>query len=297
MSTELEKIVILKLNTKKKSPVLAKELEPDVIKRIGSEFKRGTRDCIRGLNPIQERVILPNHLGTSAESVNFSQLTRDFWADFSIEPTADGLRLNVATETKSVKINDKTEEIEIPVNEIDYMMYTFAKQSSRVAKTKDELENPDTFDFLLINLHEQEQMEREKFSVTKEANVKYARLVSKEGNDEVLDAVIRNIKELTEPYDASMPRLNKEMFLDELKTRDVVKFIKVVNDSQLQTKALLRQALEASEISLEGSHYFLNEENIGTEKSALSFLENPANSAKVATLKARLENFENLKKN
>ena len=76
---ELEQIVVLKLNDKLKNPVLPKELESDTVKRIGSEFKRGTRDCIRGLNPVEERVHLPSLIGVSADSIEFNRKVQDFW--------------------------------------------------------------------------------------------------------------------------------------------------------------------------------------------------------------------------
>lgn len=293
--SELEKIVILKLNTAKKSPVLAKELIPDVVKRIGSEFKKGTRDCIRGLSLEQERILLPTHLGTNSDSHDFSRKAKDFWADFSVTPTEEGLRLNIATETKSYTTKDGAMEIEIPVNELDYMIYNFARQSSKVAKTKEELEDPQEFDFILINLHEQEKLEQDKYLASKNATLEFSKLISK-GDESIIDAVIRNLKELAEPFDFTEPLVKKEMYLQELMQRDLAKFTKIATDGQLKVKALLREALEASEITLEGSHFFLGEENLGTAKSALSFLENPANSAKVATLKARLENFHSIQK-
>lgn len=294
--SELEKIVILKLNTKRRSPVLAKELIPDVVKRIGSEFKKGTRDCIRGLNLEQERVLLPNHLGVNADSHDFGKKAKDFWADFSITPTEDGLRLNVATELKDYKtVTGETTKIEFPVNELDYMIYHFARQSSKVAKTREELEDPSEFDFILINLHEQEKLEEDKYIASKNATIEFSKLVTA-GDEGVINAVIRVLKDLAEPFDFSDSLTKKEMYLKELMIRDEFKFTKVVTDSLLKTKALLREALEASEITLEGSHFFLGEENIGTAKSALSYLDNPTNSAKVAALKARLDNVHNLQK-
>lgn len=293
---ELEKIVVLKLNDKVKSPILPKELEPDVVKRIGSEFKRGTTDCIRGLSTLQERVLLPDLIGIGPESVEFNRKVKDYWADFSVTPTIEGLRLNIATEKTTMK-NREGENVEIdsPINLRDYMTFNFAKQSSSVAKTKAEIESG-IYPFILIDLSEEERLKKAKFGAKKAALVNFAKLTSEKTPEERLDWVIRSLKGIDEHFNFSLPREDKEMWLDSKKDENPLKFNGVVEDKDLETKALLYLAIEKREITVEGNYYFLGEENIGTEKAVVDYLKSAVNSQKVLALKARLDNIEAIQK-
>lgn len=293
---ELEKFVILKLNDKLKSPVLPKELEREVTRHIGSEFRAGTRDCIRGLNTLQERVFLPDLIGVGPDSIDFNKKVRDFWADFTIEPTVEGVKLNIATEKKTVKNREgESVEVDTPVVLEDYMVYQFAKQSSKVAKTRDDIES-ETFMFVLLDLAEEQRLKRVAFDSKKSAMVNFARLTSEKTPESKLDWVIRTLKGIDEYFDFSITRAEKEMYLESKLAENPVLFNQKYEDPDLETKALLFEAIEMRQITIEGNYYFLQDENLGTEKSAIDYLTAPANSAKVLALKARLNNIGELQK-
>lgn len=293
---ELENIVVLKLNDNFKSPVLPKELEPEVVKRIGSEFKKGTNDCIRGLNPLQERVFLPEIIGLGAEAVEFPRRVKDYWAEFHVIPTKDGVRLNIATEIKtSLDKEGKSIEIETPVNLYDYMVYNFAKQSSKVATTREEIES-ENFLFTLIDLSEEEKLKRKSFDVKKDAIRELAKLTSEKADDTKINWVIRCLKEVDEYFDFSQEREKKEMYLMDKMETSPSTFVSTAKDKDLETKALLFEAIEAKEITIEGPYYFFGTINMGTEKAALDWLRSPSNSESILTLKARLENSNLIQK-
>src|SRR6478752_2500573 len=174
---KLEKIVLLKLNGGRLVPTLPKEMQKERLRPLESEFKEGTRDLIRGFDPVVERIVLPNLIGLQANEPNFAIKARDFWADFSIKPTEEGLKLNIATEKK---VHGKDEDgkdllIDMPVNPNDYMAYQIAMQSSRVAKTPEQLEDLGMFDFYLIDLEEQKKKEEENFDLIDKADQVYTK--------------------------------------------------------------------------------------------------------------------------
>lgn len=294
----LEKIVVLKLNDKrKKNPVLPKEFEDEVSNRLGSEFKDGTRDCIRGLNTIQERVILPPIIGLQPQDANFPSKAREYWADFSVIPTKEGLRLNVATEEVEAEINGKTEKYQNPVVPEDYMIYQMALQSSKVASTQEQLMYPGEYDFLLVDLSIMKEQEESEYQERKEATIAFAKLVTNaDSNKDTIDWVIQVLKPQDEFFDFSQSGTDKEIYLDKKLSENPAKFLKVVKDPNLETKALMKRAITLREIVLEGENYFVGETNIGPLRSAVDWLKNPENSAKVLALKSRMGNTINNQK-
>lgn len=289
--SSLEKIVLLKLNGTRKNPILPKELESEVAKRIGSEFRPGTRDCIRGLDPVQERVLLPAILGLQPQDAAFPQKARDHWADISITPTKEGLRLNVATMKEKTTINGEEVDYELPVAPDDYMTYKIACQSSKVASTPEQLKNPSEYDFILIDLSEQKKQEEDTYKVKKEATLAFARLVSSgESSEDKIDWLIHMLKPQEEHFNFEVPLTEKEIYLDKKLDQDPSEFLKKFNDPNLETKALLKKAISGSQVTIEGENYFLGETNLGPIRSAVEWLKAPENSAKVVALKSRLEN-------
>ena len=290
----MEKIVLLKLNTKRKRlPALPKSVEDEVAKKIGSEFRRGTRDTIRGLDSIQEKVILPDIIGVSPTDVSWSTKTRDFWSEMTIIPTAEGIKLNITTEKKTTTINGQEEEVEIPVNPFDYMRWKFAAQSRRVAVTPEQLENLDSYDFYIIDLTEAKNKERNEFAEKKAAKLAYAKLSADiENRVEVVDQVIQVLKEVGEYFDTDMEIADKDMLLEKLSNEKPNAFVKAVNDPQLEIKAKLKTSISLGLITKEGDQYFFGSTNLGPIKAALAYLSDKANSATVATLNARLESVK-----
>lgn len=300
-----EHIVVLKLNEERveytMTKQLPKELRDDVFKRIGSEFdqSQGTKskEIIRGLPPRLERIYLPNLIGAAADSQDFPNKARDFWADYTITPSREGIKLNIATETRTVKINDIDQQVEVPVNVDDYMQYTFARQSSKVASEPDELNNIGFYDFILEDLSEVRNREVAEFEAKDKATLIYARLTSK------MDVSINKINfilELTKEssfFDTDMEELDKKMLLRKLAETKPDKLIQLNDDEDLENKAFLSAALAYSIIVKEGNDYYYLNENMGSEeRGALSWVKKPEKNGMVAAIKSKLaEQIKNKK--
>lgn len=299
----LEQIVILKLNGGKLIPTLPKNMQEEKLRPLESEFKVGTRDLIRGFNPELERIILPNLIGLQSHEVNFAQKAREFWADFSVKPDEEGMRLNITTETKIVKGTgtDVDIEIDFPVNPEDYMVYQIALQSSRVATTPEDMANLSEFDFYLVNLAEQKQKEVEDFAIIEKADLVYTQLInpsSIEENTDKINWVVELLRDKGEAMDVeTAPMLDKKMLLRKVKDANPKKFVSTVEDKSLATKALILQMETYGVIVKEGNEYFDGDVNIGAPKVAVAWFSKAENSGKVLALRARLKQAVELKRN
>lgn len=296
---QLEKIVLLKLNDTRNLATLPKEMQSEKIRPLQSEFKEGTRDLIRGFDPVVERIVLPNLIGLQANEPNFASRARDFWADFTVSPTKEGIRLNIATEEKvsgKRKNSEGVEEdeyIDFPVNPNDYMVYQIAMQSSKVAKTAEELANLSLYDFYIVDLDSEQRKEAAQFEEVDRADSIYIKLTSAssiEENVDKINAVLELLRDKGEALDVeTLPILQKKMLLRKIKEEAPKRFISTVEDPSLATKAFIIKLYTYGVISKEGNDYFDGEINIGAGKVAVSWFQKSENSQKVLTLQARLK--------
>lgn len=299
---ELEKIVLLKLNDKRDVfTTVPKSMQNEVSKSIGSEFAKGSRDTIRGLTHLQERVYLPNILGVQTNDPNFPLKAKDFWSDFTITPTVEGLRLNIATTKSKVSTKvtkegievDEIIEIDTPVDWDSYIVYNFAMKSSRVAKTKEERTNIGMYDFYLVDLAEEQDKKVSDFEVKDKADGIYVRLTIDtkwEQNEDKINWILEVMKDKKKFIDVeSMDKTEKKMSLSQHKETNPREFISVVEDDNLEHKAFLNKCLSNRVILKEGNNYFNQDENIGSDATVSSWFKSPVNSAKVLQLKSRLD--------
>lgn len=293
-----KKEVLLKLN-ERNIPTLPKDMQEEKVRPIESEFKRGSRDLIRGLDPTLERIILPDLIGIQSHEVTFAQKARDFWADFTIQPNKEGILLNIATEKKKVKNSlGEEEEVDFPVNPDDFMTYQIAMQSSKVAKTESQLNNLAMYDFCLINLEEQRKQEVDAFEAIEKADLTYTKLISDtDVNSDKINWVIEILRDKTSSFDTDTAEMvDKKMLLRKLKDTDPSKFVKTVEDNHLATKAFILKAVAYGVLSKVGNDYFDGDVNIGEGKAAIAWFAKAENSGKVLQLRSKLKEMVQLKR-
>lgn len=294
----MTRTAVLRLNEERVEYTMTKQLPKDmrdeVYKRVGSEFDKSqgltSKAIIRGLNEDQEKVYLPNLIGISATNQEFPKRAMDFWADYTITPTKKGLLLNISTEEKEVSMPDGSKKIiDVPVNIDDYMMYMFAKQSSKVASNPDDLDNAGHFDFILEDLTKVRERELSEFEARDSATLIYARLTSKfESNMTKIDWILEMTKEDTF-YDPDIDMIDKKIALRKLTDDRPGELIKLSDDVDLELKAFLSSLLSHSIITLEGNDYFYLNERMGSEeKGGLAYIKRVDKSGAVAAMKSKL---------
>lgn len=264
-----------------------KEIRSEVVKKIGSTFRKGTQDIIRGLNTKEEQKYLPSVLGVSPSSNEWNERTKTYWADFSIEvpPSETGVE---------IEIGMKEEEGElVPIDLDGYMKYNFCKQNKKVAVTKEELSNKFIYTFYIEDLSEIKKEEEKAYVFRKQADREFVKIVNS-STDEAkskIDHILRiaggdNFKGINI---LSMSEIDKEIAFEKLKDTNTKLFLELVNDPNLKTKALLYRALSVNEITLEGSTYFMADMKIGaSEKETIGWLDDPAQSANRSKLIERI---------
>lgn len=306
----LEKIVILKLNDKKKIPTIPASMQDEKVNPLQSEFRPNSRDMIRGFSPEVERIVLPDILGVQANEPTFASKAKDFWAEFSVAPTKEGLRLNIATEKKkngTTTIKDEEGKdkvvdnmIDFPVVPEDYMVWQIAKQSSKVAKTEIERSNLKRFDFYLVDVEEETKAENTEFANAENAMKSYSNLTADsalETNLEKIEWVLELLRDKGEAIDVeSLSTVEKKKRLFKLSKDEPLKFVSTVEDKNLGTKAKIVKLHNAGIISKEGKEYFDGETNIGEGKTAVAWFTKPENSQKVVALEARLRAIKESKR-
>lgn len=272
-------------------------MRDDTSLKIGSEFKPGSRDIIRGLDPIQEKVILPSILGVPHTSHDFIKLAKEFWVEFKVSPPPEpnGKRLDYTTMKSEVELDGKIVTYTEPLNPYEYMTYRFCKQSSKVAKTPQEIQNRDMYDFILVDEGEAKKKEMDLYKLGEEADIAFSTMVSEtsETSEESimkLDFLIQVLKSSGEYMNLQEMTLGeKKQWLRNYKNVNPSAFVNTARDKNLRYKGLRVSFLQRNLIRLEGDFYYLYDENLGKEAGFISWMKDPKNSEKVRGLMVQLE--------
>lgn len=269
----------------------AKFIRDEVTKKIGSSWKSGTRDVIRGLSAEEEEFYLPGILGIRKESDQWNQKVLDFWCNFFIEVPIEG---GVTLEIGFLK-NPRTQKVE-PISLDDYMKFNFCMEHGAVASTPEQLENKFIYDFFLVDTAKEQETAEQTFILSKKIDRLFIKLVeSTETKDKVkIDWILEtsggengvgiNISALSD--------VQKQMELEKLKDQDLFRFQELITDPSLETKALIRKAVTYGIIIQDGNSYFLDSKVIGsTLQQAVGYLENPANQADKLLVTERIKQY------
>lgn len=292
--------VIIKLNDRRVHfKNVPDDMKSDVTKRISAQWKPNSRDITKGLSYEQELVVMPNIIGVKPNDSSWTFKVRDFWSDFSLAPDTVGKELDIRTR-KAIHKDDGGEEIEIeiPLVPEDYMAWQLCLQSSLVAKTPEDMDNLEYFDFILINKQVEEDKLETEFAMMKEADIAFARLTSKfEENEPTIDLILELLRDKGDPAVFELKGVKKEMFLREKKQKQPVKFLKITKDADLSSKALIAQLVTYNILSKEGNDYYYLDDKIGSQMVLIAYLKDATKSTNVGKMKSQLDNKLNEAKN
>lgn len=270
----------------------AKAIRDEVIKKIGSQWKKGSKDIIRGLSTEEEGMYLPGILGTQPKANEWHDKVRTYWADFVIEvPVEGGVELEVGFKAKEGS-NDLNNNAE-PIKLADYMKYNFAKANSSVAVTDEQLDNMPIYEFFVVDKSKEKMKLLATHKLGKTVNVEYYKLISAAASgDSAANVKMEAIIELKGGQrenginiESLITQEEKELELEKIKDRDLAAFEKMLKDPNLQSKGIIKKAVTRGIIEIQGNSYYYMDKSIGsTLLEAVSWLENPNN----ATTKMKL---------
>ncbi len=265
------------------------EFKEDVINKISSGWKKGTRDVVRGLsrNAIyvneeglekivnEEELYLTTVIGSTSTSEQWEARVKEYWADYSIPVSlVKGIELEIGFNPDGT-----------PINLDGYISFNYASSKANVATTKDELDNKESeiFDYFIVDKYEEEQEKREKFLAMSKINRQYMKLIvsdnpqDKEKINYILE-IMGGPEGTGMQLHTSIDDVNRQMLLEICKNKFSEKFSDLANDPNLATKALIRRAVFAGKISKEGQAFFMMDQRIGSsEKEAIGYLDNANN--------------------
>ena len=268
----------------------AKFIRDEVTKKIGSAWKKGTRDIIRGLDLFEEAKFLPVIISTKPDGATWQEDTRQFWANFFVEvPINGGLEL----ETGFKLINPVTNEVE-PINLDHYMKAKFADQHPHVAKSDNGLANVAIYSFVMIDkVVESERVEKE-FTARNKAGRYFIKLVESEDQKEAnkIDWILETAggEDSKGISVTNLSKVQKSMKLEEMKDKDPTRFITILTDTNLETKALIRKCIQYGCLIQEGNSFFMDNKVIGSNlMDTVGYLDNAANQKDKLLLMERLK--------
>jgi len=185
-------------------------------------------------------------------------------------------------------------------NPNDYIKYKILLHNSNaIAPNLEALQtNPKaTYEYVMVREDEENKVNRRRIDATKAAYKEYGKI---ENDADVMRVVIETIT--ARPTAATMNLDAMANKIDELIQNDAKLFLKVVQDPMLNTKVLIRNAIEAGVISNRGGQLYLREGSVPlcskgepTLSVAAAFLNEPKNQELRFTIEAKVNQYKESK--
>lgn len=281
-----------------------KEIKDDVIKKVGSSWKSGTRDIVRGLkrdtryvNSVTGEIItvneetkyLPNIIGVSPTSEQWESATKEYWCDYVISVPL--------TSFKPLEIGFT--QAGNPINLADYIAYCFCADTKYVAVSKEDVDNRTSEHFKFYIEDKTAGLVRQKAEAQRRREIDkvYLQLTSAKLPEEI--AKIDYILQLIGGQDGTgivtehiVDKEDKLLYLEQTKNKFPQEFYALASDPDLRTKALIRNAIRIQRIKQEGTYYFYDGTRIAnSQKELIAYLTDPNNVGTVEMLEQAIKEF------
>lgn len=297
-----ERIVTLRANTGRVFKNMPSSVKDSTIQKMGSKWGIGA-DVLKGLNDLEQRAILPIILGVTPVSPDWNTRVRNYYLELSPKITAEGRKLNVATVKKKIEVLDldgrkEIKEVDFPLVPEDYIIYKQALVDPDVARTRSEKQNHTRYPIMLDDDEEELLHQLGDHEIESECDKEYYRLIRTEGDNGEVHVHAAKINWVLRMFNINPQNLDekrKELELKKIKNDSLKefkehpeiirpKFLDVLKDDNLETKALIIQLVETGEIINEGAAYIDAKDTrlvLGSNlDEAVAFINNPANNQK-----------------
>lgn len=240
-------------------------------RRIGSVFDN-QGNLLKGLSLDEQKRILPNILGMSANDPGWSNAVRRFYAEMTIEVPQSGIELDITL--------DENGE---PNSPMDYVRFRFAALHPHVAEEEDQRVYDTRYYF--FDPAKDEQIRVAETRLRKEGYKALILVCEDETRmDMILKAYAKNI--------TGWSRDQKELELEDLLDEDPTEFLRVAENKDLEYIALIFESIDASVIRKSGNTYLYGDETLGEDlDQAVRHLKLKRNSGMLQDIKAKLKAF------
>ena len=230
-------------------------------------------DVARDMTLDEEKSIMPGVIGISENDPHFVPKLKDYWNSLSVNIPVEGLRLETG-------VNETTNA---PLDANDFAKWRFVKMNPTLALDKVAAEGNKR---KLFYVHDQKKMDalrKQEVDWMKKAMASFVSVTNSKEKTTALVTVYGG-KVVT------MDSAQQETFLYDQMHADAKKFYDFANDSGLETRALIADALEKGALDKVGNSILYMDEEIGeTEEHAIKYLNNKRNSATLLNIKSRLK--------
>lgn len=259
---------------------------------IGSFVDRDTNTDVRPLSLIEERMIMPEILGIKSESEEFSLKVKQHFADITAYVPAEGLKLNISTQP--ITFEGKT--LQKPLVPLDYCIYRLVmKHVSKNFKIASSFEqgDPETHRYYIEDLTFENNKQNDNYKIKQDAMFEFMQLTHGKkaiDNKEKLAMIFDLTYSLHK--DSSFGKKPEDLvrLLDEkVVSKDPSTFLKIVQDEDLEDKALVARCLTFNILSKQGNTYFEDNLALGDLDETIRYFNNPEHSGYRMKLKAKLE--------
>jgi hypothetical protein len=241
---------------------LPKEIQKDSVRFYSPGFKDGGVVVHTGLTFDEQFELLPVLIGVSSTSSEFQSKVDEYFSNYSYRIPYDGIEIDASYR----QVGDK----KIPVNIPDYILSKLMFNDSNVCVTADK-DNLHFYKFVLIDKEAEKKVEEEMFAEKRKANIEYVKLIESKEDDKLkyILTIMRKEADVTAIEVDDLTRIQLEQKLSIISTKSPDKFVKLVSDDKLLTKAMLATAIDLNVVSKIGESFFFDEDKIADTYSQL----------------------------
>lgn len=278
--------------------------------KIGSSFKGASVN--RGLTKDEERRWLAPMLGLDLQSSEWEKGTKEYWANISAEVPPNGkndlgglkLETGLFYETREQYIQDLDRPKDIngviinpsgePINLADYILWRYCLGYVEVANDITLVNNSPKIRFYMFTKEKQIQDKKLLLDRKRKAEFIYNQNISDRGwVDHMLHTLIPGDKDarILLKDIATMEDDEKDITLHEYLEKDVIRFISIGNDKNLEMRSLIELAVATGRLHrIPNTTTLLFEgSTIGnTPEEAVAYLNNPKFNDVLRTIKAQV---------
>lgn len=286
--------------------------------KIGSSLQAGG-EPLRGLSFDEEQIYLPSIIGTDPRDLQWRTKANNYWSNISVPIPSDGLNTNpdilpgkilkftVRFEEEKDKIAfEETLDLTIKANIVstkglvvdgisDYILFRYCLVYGRVANTKKDIFKSPKIRFYLYSKQGETKRKHNAMKLRAKAKSKFVELLDPQ-HSKIVDAILLMFGENLAKY----PELDdKHLRLEALSESRPDEFLKVIDDSDLATKALITKAVSLNIINNPSNtdSYYFGDNNAVTightiQEAVLFFKSTDEKKVQIVnTIKAQIKQF------
>ncbi len=240
-----------------------------------------------GLTPSEIKMLLPEVLEIHPDDREFRQKVKEFYESMDTQvPYGVGRTLNISLEDDEKELSEKN----LPVEVMDYLRYRHAIKHPEVAMSKADAIGNQLIKFYVHNPEEVKETSKELREKRRDAMTLYIQVST---DEEKMTNVMALFGEDPRAYTYAEKSDFLEAKVQSKVLADVTKFIDIVNDKQLETKAFINKLVKTGVLKNVGTRFAVTQTNAiladDMDAMIIEMQDEETNSELIVSLKAQLQ--------